>query len=63
MCCDAENLEFWFCSELWTNKHSTAGKSKINQVVVYYLDAPEIDRPVVEPKYDTLAGGKCTFAF
>ena len=59
----AENLEYWFCSEAWTEKHSKYGKSKINQVVVYHLDATEIDRPIVEPKYDTLTGGKATFAF
>ena len=59
----AENLERWFCSESWTEKHSIASKCKINQVVVYHLDCSEIDRPIVEPKYDTLSGGKTTFAY
>ena len=48
---------------MWTAKHTTAGKSKINQVVVYHLDAAEIYRLAVEPKFDTLTGGKATFAF
>ena len=60
--CRAENLEHYFCSEQWTDKHRP-GKSKINEVVVYHLDASEIDRPLVEPKYDTLTGGKERFAF
>ena len=61
--CFAENLEHWFCSELWDGKHIPGGKCKINKVVVYHLDASEIERPVVEPKYDTLTGGKEKFAF
>ena len=60
--CRAENLEHYFCSEQWTDKHRP-GKSKINEVVVYHLDASQIDRPLVEPKYDTLTGGKERFAF
>ena len=44
--CRAENLEHYFCSEQWTDTEHRPGKSKINEVVVYYLDASEIDRPL-----------------
>lgn len=62
VCC-AENLEHWFCSESWTEKHSISSKCTINQVVVYRLDCSDIKRPIVEPKFGTLSGGKGTFAF
>ena len=58
----AENLEQHFCFEEWTNTHNK-GKRKINQVVVYHLDASEIQRPAVEPNYSTLQGGKSTYAY
>ena len=58
-----ENLQCHFCSEHWTNTHNR-GKHKINQVVVYHLDAAtDIQRPVVEPVFNTLQGGKSTYAY
>ena len=57
-----ENLQAHFCSEQWTNTHNK-GKNKINQVVVYHIDAIEIERPAVEPKFSTLSGGKSTYAY
>lgn len=55
-----ENLQHHFSSEHWTNTHN---RGKINQVVVYHIDATEIQRPVVEPNFNTLQGGKSTYAY
>lgn len=56
----AENLENYFCSKKWEDKHKNG---KINQVVVFHLDVRKINRPVVEPKFSTLQGSSSHFGY